>query len=179
MNYERRVATLVSRMFDPFLMLAVVFVILQWGGASFVPAFIGAVVLPFVMYVAAWKTKSITDWDMNNRRQRPGILWLLVIIEVTCLFIFQLWSLLPILIIFIGFTVITHFWKISGHAMSAALATGLVISRFGWGFWPVLFVVPFVCWSRVVRKNHTTAQVIAGALYAWGIIGLLQLVKLV
>ena len=67
-------------------------------------------------------------------------------------------------------------WKISGHASVAALATGLIIQWFGWYWWPILLIVPLVAWARVVRRDHTVGQVIAGAVYSWGLI---QLVKLI
>lgn len=165
--------TVISRIFDPFFMLGVVFVVLLWGHPLLVPALIAMVFFPFFLYFLAWKMNIISDWDMSNRRQRPRVLWTLLAIEIISLFVFQLWPLLPILLAMIGFSVITHVWKISGHAMSAALATGSIILRFGWNYWPVLFIVPLVAWSRVIRKNHTVAQVVAGALYSWGVLALI------
>ena len=161
------IATIISRVYDPFLMLAIVFFVRLWGKPEFVPAITGMVLFPFLLYLFAWKIKLISNWDMNNRSERPRILWTLVVVEIICFLRFQLWSMLPILLAMIGFTVITQFWKMSGHAMSAALATGSIVLRFGWNYWPVLLIVPLVSWSRVVRKNHTIAQVIAGALYSW------------
>lgn len=161
------IATVISRIFDPFLMLGIVFVVVLWGSAVFVPAFISMVLLPFVLFIIAWKTKFISNWDVSDRRQRPKILWTLVLIESISVLVFHLWSLVPILVGFAGFAAITHVWKISGHLMSTGLATGLIIQRFGWVWWPILLVIPFLAWSRVVTKNHTIAQVIAGTIYSW------------
>lgn len=163
----KKVATVISRVFDPFIMLAVMFVILLSHSTVFIPVFLSMVILPFLLFFIAVKTKFVSDWDLRDRRQRPKILWPLVGIETVCVMIFHLWFLVPFLISIIGFAIITHFWKISGHAMAAALATGTVIVTSGWAWWPVLLIVPLVGWSRVIRKNHTTLQVIAGALYAW------------
>lgn len=170
-----KIATLISRIFDPFLMLAVVFFVMLWGNPLFVPALIAMVFFPFFLYFLAWKRNIISDWDIRNRQERPKVLWTLVVIEIVSLLIFQLWTLTPILLGIIGFAVITHFWKISGHTMAAALASGSIISQFGWNYWPVLLIVPLVSWSRVFRKNHTLAQVTAGALYSWIIIGITSL----
>ena len=68
-------------------------------------------------------------------------------------FLFQ--TFLTVLISFAGFSLITFFWKISGHAFINALVTGYIIQWFGWSWWPVLLIVPLVSWSRVVRKDHT------------------------
>lgn len=164
---KQTIATVISRIFDPFIMLAVMFAILLSHTAVFMPAFIGMVIVPFVLFFIAVKKKFVSDWDLRDRRERPKILWPLVVIEIVCVMIFHLWFLVPFLISIIGFALITHFWKISGHAMAAALATGTVVVTYGWAWWLVLLIVPIVGWSRVIRKNHTTLQVIAGALYAW------------
>jgi small-conductance mechanosensitive channel len=164
---KKNIATVVSRIFDPFIMLAVVFVVLVSHTQVFVPAFVSMVLVPLVLYIIAWKTKFVSNWDMSDRRERPKILWPLVVIEVICISVFQLSSIIPMLAAIIGFAIITQFWKISGHAMGAALATGTIVARFGWGWWPVLLIVPLVCWARVVRRDHTIWQVIAGAAYSW------------
>ncbi len=171
------IATLISRIFDPFLMFSVVFVILFWGSAVFISALLSMVILPFVLFIIAWKTKFVSNWDVSNRQERPKILWTLVGIEIVFTFVFHLWSFIPILAAFVGFALISHFWKISGHVMSASLAVGMIIARFGWDWWPVLFIVPLLSWARVVTKNHTIGQVIAGAIYSWVIILLYEIWK--
>jgi membrane-associated phospholipid phosphatase len=163
----KRLATIISRIFDPFIMLAIMFAILLSHTAVFISAFVSMIIVPFVLFVIAVKTKFVSDWDLSDRAERPKIIWPLVGIEIACVLLFHLWFLIPILVSIVGFAVITHFWKISGHAMAAALATGTVVVTYGWSWWPVLLIVPIVGWSRVIRKNHTSLQVIAGALYAW------------
>lgn len=163
----KKIATIISRIFDPFIVLAVMFAILLSHSTVFIPAFLSMVIFPLLLFVIALKLKFVSDWDITDRRERPKILWSLVAIETVCLLVFHLWAMVPILIAIIGFALITHFWKISGHAMAAALATGTVVVTYGWAWWPVLLIVPIVGWSRVIRKNHTPLQVTAGALYAW------------
>ncbi len=148
-------------------MLGIAFVLIVFQSPVFLPAFCCMVILPFLFYVIAVKRKIVKDWDMSDRSERPRVLWVLVGIEVISMIIFQLWSLLPILVIIIGFSIITHYWKISGHAMGIALATGVILQLFGWAWWPVLLIVPLVGWARVVRRDHTVVQVIAGALYTF------------
>ena len=167
------IATIVSRIFDPFVSLTAVFIILMYGSPKFIPAFLGMVILPLVLFTLAWKTKYISNWDVSDRKERPKILWAIVVIEAASVIIFHVWSLTPIICAIIGFSIITHFWKMSGHAMGAAYATGLIIKLFGWGWWPILLIVPLVGWARVVTKNHTVTQVIAGAFYSWGLVVLL------
>ena len=167
---KQSIATIISRVFDPFIMLAVVIVVLLSHTRVFIPAFISIVIIPFALFFIAWKTKLVSDWDITDRSQRPMLFWSLTAIEIINIVVFRLWFLIPMIIAFAVFSLITHFWKISGHAFANALATGILISRFGWHWWPVLFIVPLVVWSRVVRKNHTLPQVIAGALFAWTVV---------
>lgn len=171
----QHIATIISRVFDPFIMLAVVFGAVLWQTPSFIPAGICMVLIPFVLFVIAVKTKYISNWDISDRKERPKILWPLVIIELVCVGIFQLFSFLPVVAMLIGFVVITHFWKISGHAMCAALASGILVKTFGISLWPVLLIVPLVCWARVIRRDHTLLQVIAGTVYTWGLLLLVNI----
>lgn len=165
-----RIATIVSRIIDPFVLLGITLGVLLYRTPVFLPAFLCMAVLPFVLFIIAVKTKFITNWDVSNRDERPKMLWPLVVIELISICVFQLFFLIPILIGIIGFAVVTHFWKISGHAMAAGLGSGIVVAKFGFVWWPLLFIVPLVGWSRVVRKDHTVAQVIAGAVYSWSLI---------
>jgi membrane-associated phospholipid phosphatase len=148
-------------------MLALTLGVFLFRTPTFLSAFLCMAVLPFVLFIIAVKTKFISNWDVTNRSERPKMLWPLVVIELVSIGVFQQFSLIPILLGIIGFAVITHFWKISGHAMAAGLASGVLVARFGIVWWPILLIVPLVCWSRVVRKNHTLAQVVAGAVYSW------------
>ena len=163
----KKIATVISRIFDPFVSLFVVFMALFYGLPEFIWAFLLVIVVPFVLFIIAWKTKFIGNWDVSDRRERPKILWTLVGVEILSMVILRSTIALPVLIALIGFAIITHFWKISGHAMAAALATGVLVSRFGWTWWPVFCIVPIVGWARVVRKDHTISQVTAGVAYSW------------
>jgi membrane-associated phospholipid phosphatase len=167
MSNQLRIATIISRIFDPFIMFGVVFIALFIHSPVFYPAFIAMVLLPLMLFFIAVQTKFVSNWDVSDRKERPKLFWPLVAIEVISIVAFQLWTLVPVIIAFAVFSLITHVWKISGHAFASALASGILVSRFGWQWSPVLIIVPLVSWSRVVRKNHTMAQVIVGALFGW------------
>lgn len=59
---------------------------------------------------------------------------------------------------------VTAWWKVSLHAAVAGGAVVMVALLYG--PWALLLVVPLVvvCWSRVVLRDHTVAQVVVGAL---------------
>ena len=171
---NRNIATVISRIFDPFISLGVLFTVTFYGTPTFIWTFLLMVIFPLFLFIMAWKTKFISDWDVSDRRQRPKILWSLIAIEIVASFLLQTTQTIPILVALIGFAIITQFWKMSGHAMAAALATGIIVHRFGPSWWPVLLVVPLVSWARVIRRDHTIWQVVAGALYSWMLVWVLS-----
>ncbi|MBI5619873.1 hypothetical protein HY950_02840 [Candidatus Gottesmanbacteria bacterium] len=181
-------ATIISRVFDPFITLAaLLFLTFLHGGVTnrvtWIIAFGLMAVVPVFLMVFAMRKKVVSNWDIKRREERPRVLGVILLLEfINILVIRPLVSpwvtqtLVGIFIVLSGFTLITLRWKISGHTLASALFTGAVIAWFGWSWWPILLIVPLVAWARVKTKNHTVGQVIAGAVYSWG---LLQLVKLV
>jgi membrane-associated phospholipid phosphatase len=59
---------------------------------------------------------------------------------------------------------ITTVWKISIHCAVASGSVTILALLFGPWVLPAYLLVALTAWSRVVLKDHTTAQVIAGAL---------------
>lgn len=182
------IATIISRIFDPFVMLTALLVMTFIRGGethifTWITAFGLMVGLPVVLMLIAMHKKIVSDWDISRRRERPRVLGVILILEMINMFLIRpfvsAWitqTLIGIFVVLLGFTLITLRWKISGHALTNALFTGAVIAWYGWGWWPMLLIVPLVGWARVKTGNHTVRQVVLGALYSWG---LLQLVKLV
>ena len=58
---------------------------------------------------------------------------------------------------------ITTVWKISIHCAVAAGSVTILALMFGPRVLPAYFLVALTAWSRVVLRDHTTAQVIAGS----------------
>jgi hypothetical protein len=188
------ITTIISRVFDPFFILALTTGWMIWESTLPLESkyvFMGVVLLvmifpPVALLVWAIAHKHISDWDISNRNERPLgfiVVFLLGFINIiivqtfgdrilTNLFImYQLWIA--------GFMCITFLWKISGHTGTLALATGLLVMRLGFEWWPVLLFVPLLGVARVVRKNHTPLQAIMGALYSWGILYIAHYQRLV
>lgn len=142
---------------------------------------VGTLVPLVVLRYLAVKKKKIDDWDIKKRNQRflplaVLLAFLLIHVIISRFFINEFLIRLTSLYItwVTGILFITLFWKISGHTGAAALSTGLIITWLGWSWWPVLLVVPLVGWARVVRKDHTLSQVLAGAVYSGVILFLSQ-----
>ncbi len=59
---------------------------------------------------------------------------------------------------------ITLWWKISLHASSLAGVLTMLTALYGNSILPAFMLVVLVCWSRVVLRRHTIAQVVAGSI---------------
>jgi membrane-associated phospholipid phosphatase len=59
---------------------------------------------------------------------------------------------------------ITTVWKVSIHCAVAAGSVTIMALLFGPWLVPAYLLVALTAWSRVVLKDHTTAQVVAGSL---------------
>lgn len=176
---KKYIATVISRLFDPFVMLSSLLVLTFIRGGvmnvfTWIVAFALMVGVPVALIFFAMHKKIVSNWDISQRRQRPKVLGVLLVLEIVNLFVLRVIvpsqvvaTFLFIIVVIVGFTIITLRWKISGHALASALTTGMIISWYGWSWWPILLIVPLVGWARVVRGDHTIAQVIAGAAYSW------------
>ncbi|MCE7011154.1 hypothetical protein LWC34_51370 [Kibdelosporangium philippinense] len=71
------------------------------------------------------------------------------------------WSMISVLIVCV---IITKWWKVSLHATVAGGAVATVILIYGWIMAVLVPLVVLVAWARVKVRDHTTAQVIVGAL---------------
>lgn len=174
------VPTLISRIFDPSVVLSfltflgilksdishrgiVVFIFL-------LPIFVG---IPLVYFLWLLRTHQIHNIDVTNRKERVkplfGLLGFLLIDIVVISFFDNPFLLNMFLLYFLwtlGFLAITLYWKISGHSGIATLASLLLIRWYGIYMWPVFFIVLLVSWARIVRRDHTLTQVVAGIIYS-------------
>jgi membrane-associated phospholipid phosphatase len=178
-------ATIISRIFDPYLMLTVLFLCAMYKSTlattvKIQGTIIGAIIIivvPIALSIWAIRTKRLVNWDASKREERPKLFLFILVYEFFVLLflkpildqmLFQTFA--TFLVSFAGFLAITLFWKISGHAYVNALVSGFIIRWFGWGWWPVLLAAPLVSWSRVARGNHTILQVVLGACYGWAVV---------
>ena len=183
------IATILSRALDPFVTVggASVVAVLR-SGLYGLPLFIflfGIVVttIIFLIILLHWAVRKghLSNWDLSNRKERILPLFILmgvlmVDVVIARFFINDFLVDLFVLYIFwiIGFFLITLFWKISGHAAGAALGAGLIIQWYGWSYWPLFLIIPIVMVARLLRKDHTLLQLIAGALYSFGILNFVK-----
>jgi len=173
-------ALLISRLFEPvvlfILLLGIVFYRLQLPTATVVYQSLiilcVMVVVPLVLLLRALKKKTISNWDISNRKERVGALGiflgifafgilLLSLFHVTVMTNFFLY-LFGVLFLFF---LVTTFYKMSGHLTVFCLFLSCVMHWVGGYSFLLFFLVPLLCYSRVVLKRHTVGQVILGTVF--------------
>ncbi|TDV36088.1 hypothetical protein [Actinophytocola oryzae] len=71
------------------------------------------------------------------------------------------WSMIATLVVVLA---ITRWWKVSVHATVAGGAVATIALLYGPWYLLLVVGVALVCWSRVMVRDHTVAQVVVGAL---------------
>lgn len=129
--------------------------------------FVGPMLLVFWLYA----TGRISDLDMSRREERARVfiafvlfyalgtldLWL---IKAPPIFTAAMATYAVSSLVVNG---ITHYWKISTHALGITAPLVTLCAILGWRPAPFFVLVPIVCWSRVYLRAHTVLQVVAGA----------------
>jgi membrane-associated phospholipid phosphatase len=183
---RERIARLISNILNPFLMSAVVIVLLSFKDApgtadalKWAAISLAISVLP-VLVVVIWlvKRKKMDGLFDNTRRQRHIVYLLASVLGVLgcgIMWFFKAPELLAVtftaglaeIVVFMG---INHYWKISLHTAFTAAAVTIVSLVYGTAaIWTLLFL-PLVAWARIELKQHSVAQVISGAALAAGIV---------
>jgi membrane-associated phospholipid phosphatase len=130
------------------------------------------IVGPMIYIVTGVRMGKFTDADLSLRTQRTGPFLLGIGSALagllTLTFIHgpkNLETLLLITILSGGVMMLTTlWWKISIHASSLACAVTMLTALYGNVVLPTFLLLVAVCWSRVVLRKHTLAQVIVGSL---------------
>jgi membrane-associated phospholipid phosphatase len=138
------------------------------------------ILMPIVLYWYLYKKGLITDkkfdFNVRKREERPLYQSMLVLGFLTNYILIAMYKLpvaediaLYLLIAFFVFTIVTLFWKISGHMTQTVLAILIFAYVFQSSALYILLVgyllcVPLVGYSRIRLKHHTIWQVIAGTL---------------
>lgn len=175
----RRAARVLTEVFAPAVLAAAMPVVIALHASDSVAAGAGWGLLVVVFtaaipYGVIWlgvRRGQLTDHHIGERGQRRKPLMLgvaSVLVGLTVLTVAGaprelVVMTLVMLLLLLAVGVINLAWKLSAHAAVAAGSAAVLVIVFG----PVLLIaVPVVAavgWSRVELRDHTTAQVLAGA----------------
>jgi len=129
--------------------------------------------ITIVPFVILRRIGKISDYEFTKREERPPYF---TATTVGYLILFFLTLLLKdtmltqvTLAIFVEtcvLTIVTLYWKMSGHMTYSTLFFFTLLFLFPYSPWLALFFIatPFIAASRVILKKHTVMQVIIGTL---------------
>lgn len=179
---KEQLAKFISVVLDPLIEAPLLLVLLFLGKSDaplwLLPIILLLGLLPPILFLGYGLRRGlITDWETTNRNQRHGLNFVCLLSTLLILFLIGLLGdqfLLRLFFIFLAlmltYTLITFFWKISGH-MTANTAFVLVLNLFyQWRFWWLVVLLPLVAWARMRRNKHDLWQILAGAVLAVGVI---------
>ncbi|TNB68322.1 phosphatase PAP2 family protein [Arthrobacter sp. BB-1] len=130
-------------------------------------------VLPLFLLLLLVRMGKVTDHHVSDRRQRAPVLLMALVSILAGLLVLEAAGapqsvVAMVLAVVAGVVVlaaVSPFWKISGHAAAVSSSAVIAVLMLGPAWLPLLLLVPAVCWSRVVLRAHSRAQVIAGSLF--------------
>ncbi|MGW1681185.1 hypothetical protein [Saccharopolyspora sp. NPDC002376] len=175
-----RVARVLTEIFAPWVIVVLLPMAVAWCATASIGPAVGwgllvaatSSILP--MGVIVWGART-GRWDSHHVRDRAGRfvpfialivmsligLGLLVLLEAPWLLIVLDVAMIVSLLVTGGITV---WWKVSMHSAVASGAVVILAVLFHPVCWALMLVVAAISWSRVHLRDHTTAQVTAGAI---------------
>lgn len=181
-NHEKsiwiRAAYIISRMTEPFLLLAILGLVIVFSG--YFDGFdrvwwaIGlAVILGLLPLATLWLgVKKIKKIDIDFTKKETRTPFILIILFYWIIGVVLAWGLrapgvvigliLVAIIINILVLVINFYWKVSNHSLMATAVPLFINQFFGWDYWWLFFIVPVVIWARWIQKKHTLGQLAVG-----------------
>nr|WP_239152477.1 hypothetical protein [Virgisporangium aliadipatigenens] len=138
-----------------------------WG--AFAVVFTAAV--PYAIIWFGVRRGTLTDHHIGQREQRrkPLLMGLaVVLLGIAALVVLRaprelIAMVVVMFVVGLGATAVNHYWKLSIHAAVASGSVAALVLAFGPVWLAGAVLVALVGWSRVVLRDHTTAQVLVGA----------------
>jgi len=125
--------------------------------------------LPILFLIYGLKRGFISDWETSNRDERHiynFFALLLILFNLVLFYFLGDEFLLKLIFVFLAliliYTLITFFWKISGHMASNTAFILLLNIFFDWRFRWLIFLLPLVAWARLTRNKHDVWQLAGG-----------------
>jgi membrane-associated phospholipid phosphatase len=112
----------------------------------------------------------LSDRHLSLREQRP-VMMIIGLASVSIGLLVMAWldaprelfALVAAMVAGVGVALaISSFWKISIHAACAAGTVAILVIVFGAAMLLWAPVIVAICWARVIRRDHTVLQVVAG-----------------
>jgi hypothetical protein len=173
----RRVAQMITYALSPIILAAVELFIVPIHAAGVLPglgwgllAVVFICVVPVIYVLVRVRRQTLTDIHIGVREHRniPFAVGLGMVVVALGLLAAtgaprDLLVLVSAFVVLVAATiVITHWWKISVHAMVAMMTAGVLTIVYGPAAVATLLLVAAIGWARVELRDHTVEQVVAG-----------------
>jgi hypothetical protein len=126
--------------------------------------------LPYAIMIVGIRRGRLSDRHLSLREQRP-VMMIIGLASVSIGLLVMAWldaprelfALVAAMVAGVGVALaISYFWKISIHAACAAGTVAILVIVFGAAMLLWAPVIVASCWARVIRRDHTVLQVVAG-----------------
>lgn len=176
---RQRLATVLTEVFAPVVLIVALLIAVAIHSTGEMArglllgltaaAFVG--VLPYLLLLFGIRRSQLGDRHLRLREQRPRMMAIglvcaglglaaMVVLRVPR----ELLALVAAMVTGVAVAlIISSFWKISIHAACAAGTVAVLTVVFGWTALALTPIVVAIGWARVALRDHTTAQVAAGA----------------
>ena len=180
-----RAATLISRVFTPTLLLAVLYPVVGaladgWPGVAWsLLGIVFTVAVPAAIVDVGVRRGRYTDHHLSRREQRAVPLGLSAASVLAGVAVLALAGApraivalqVAVLVTVVVVTALTLLWKVSLH-VAVVGAAACVLTLLGGGWWALSWLaVPLVGWARLRLTAHTLAQVVVGCVLGAGVTG--------
>ena len=171
-------ARIFSTVFNPFLTVLALFVILAHANAPDAPTFwklaFGSIFFtsigPMLYVLWLYSTDRIADLDMSVRSERRAVFTVFVVFYALGTLALWLMHAPRVMTATMGgyavatalVQLITRYWKISTHASALTGCLTALVYLYKQQPLPFVVLVPIVAWARVYLRAHSVAQVLAG-----------------
>jgi membrane-associated phospholipid phosphatase len=183
---SKRLAKLITNIVNPFLVSAVLLVLLafkdtaktgeaiKWASIS-----LALSVIPVFILVVFMVRRKKLEGLFDNPRQQRNVIYIMasVLAALGCALLWWLKAphLLSVtftagLICMVIFMSLNYYWKVSVHTAFTAAAVVMLIMVYGAiAAWTVV-LVPTVAWARIKLQQHSLSQVVIGSLLAAAVV---------
>ena len=183
---RKRIASLLSNIFNPFLIGLVVILLVSFEATGSVFDAIKWLlfltilsILPiylFVVYLV--RHRRLDSVFTIVRKQRTKIYVLAVILmSVNCILLYSLDAPLMLLALYVTFfsanvifMCVNLWWKISLHTAFVTAVVAVLIIIYGSLAAVSIVLIPLVAWARIELEHHSLAQAVTGGILATSIL---------
>jgi membrane-associated phospholipid phosphatase len=182
LEWRKRLATLVSNLFNPFLLSIVIIILISIEASTSTRAALlwsllslALTILPiFAILFYLVRSDRLDDFFIKVRQQRYKIYLLSAFcVAVGCAVLYWFQAPLTLVAAFIAgltsvvlFMGINFIWKISVHTAFASAAITILCFLYGMAALFAVLLLPLVGWSRIELEHHSPTQVATGAVLA-------------